>query len=102
MNLKGEKEPLEIAGGNKALQRLLRAQRLYQALDERIQPLLPPEAKGKIQIACVDQNTLVIAAANAAWASRARLEAAKILATAAQLWPEKLSKTRVIVSPGLH
>ncbi len=101
MNPKEEKEPLEIFGNSKAMQRLLRAQGAFQALDERIQPLLPSEVQGKVQIACVDRNTLVIAAASPAWASRARLESMRILDAAAELWPEELTKTRVIVSPSL-
>jgi hypothetical protein len=101
-NPKEEKDALEIAGRSTALQRLLRAQGLFQALDERLQPLLPAEAQGKIQIACVDQSALVIAAASAAWAARARLESDRILEAAAQLWPEELSRTKVIVSPGLN
>ena len=100
MSMKEEKQPLAIAGASSALQRLLRAQSLYQALDDRIQTMLPADAKGKIQIACVDQQTLVIACESSAWAARARLEAETILEAAKALWPEDLIRTRVIVSPG--
>lgn len=49
----------------------------------------------------MDQSVLVIAAASSTWASRARLEAGRILEAAQALWPEELCSTKVIVSPGL-
>ncbi|MFP4207179.1 MAG: DciA family protein [Wenzhouxiangella sp.] len=98
---KDEKQPLDSVAGHAPLQRLLRAERAFEALDARIQPLLPDTARGHIRIACVDQSVLVIAAASSTWASRARLEAGRILEAAQALWPEELCSTKVIVSPGL-
>ncbi len=100
METKGEKKPMEIVSSTGSLQRLLRTQRVYEALDDKIQPLLPASARGNIEVACVDQTTLVLACASPAWASRARLESGRILEAAQALWPEDLLRVKVIVSPG--
>jgi hypothetical protein len=101
MNIKDEKKPLEIGSAAGPLQRLIRTQRVYEALNERIQPLLPESARGRIQVACVDDSILVLACASSAWASKARMESARILEAARALWPKDLQKIKVIVSPGV-
>ncbi|MFW5815553.1 MAG: DciA family protein [Wenzhouxiangella sp.] len=95
-----EKQAIDVVAGSDPLQRLVRAQRVFEALDERIQTSLSTSARGKIRVACVDGATLVLVASSSAWASRARLEAARALATAQEVWPETLSEVRVIVSAG--
>lgn len=96
-----EKLPIDIVSASDPLQRLVRAQRVFEALDKKIQPMLSESARGRIRVACVDNSTLVLAAASSAWASRARLEADRALETARTIWPEELTGVRVIVSPKL-
>lgn len=95
-----EKQAIEVVAGSDPLQRLVRAQRVFEALDAKIQATLSASARGKVRVACVDGATLVLVAPSPAWASRARLEAARALQTAQEIWPETLSEVRVIVSAG--
>lgn len=95
-----EKRPTDIVAGSGPLQRLVRAQRIFEALDAKIQPVLSESARGQVRVACVDGSTLVLVAASSAWASRARLEAENALEVARNVWPESLSGVRVIVGKG--
>ncbi|NDY96679.1 DciA family protein [Wenzhouxiangella limi] len=95
-----EKLPIDIVAGSNPLQRLVRAQRVFEALDAKIQPALSQAVRGRIRVACVDGETLVLAADSPVWASRARLEADHALEIARTVWPEALTKVRVIVATG--
>lgn len=79
----------------------LRRAEAYMALNARVREAIPENARGEIGIACVEGDCLVIAAASSARATQARLLAGALLQAAAALWPEKLARTRVIVTPGL-
>lgn len=94
-----EKDLSEILDAHRPMARLLRAQRLFEALDREIQPALSDLCRGRLRVACVDDETLVLAAPSSAWASRARMEANTALSAARQVWPGKLTQVRVIVAP---
>ncbi|TVQ34615.1 MAG: DUF721 domain-containing protein [Wenzhouxiangella sp.] len=94
-----EKDVGMVSAGHRGLAGLLRRARAFEALDARLQPLLPENARGQIRVACVEGETLVLAATSPAWSSRARLEAPRLLEAAADLWPTELRSTRVIVTP---
>ena len=100
MEKKSEKNLGEIADSNQRLLSLLNAGRLFDALDRVVQPLLPEQARGQIQVACVEDDCLVLAASSPAWASRARLLADTLLNEVNRyLDQQPLKKTRVIVVP---
>lgn len=99
MERAAEKSLSEAISGTSPLSRLLRAERLFAALDAQIQPCLSDLARGQLRVACVQDETLVLAAQSSAWATQARLEAQNALAAAQQVWPAPISKVRVIVAP---
>lgn len=99
MESAAEKSLRDAISGASPLKRLLRAERLFAALDAQIQPHLSELARGQLRVACVQDETLVLAAQSSAWATRARLEAPTALTAAQQLWPAPISKVRVIVAP---
>jgi len=77
----------------------MRTAGIFERLDKTLQPLLPPADRGHIRLACVEDETLVLAADSPAWATKARLSAAQLLAAANELWPKPLRRTRIIVVP---
>ena len=79
----------------------LRQAQAYLALNARLRELIPENTRRQIAIACVEDDCLVIAAASSARASQARLLAESLLEAAQRHWPERLTRTRVIVAPGL-
>lgn len=89
----------KVAADHPSLSRTLRLARTYADLNERVLASLPDSAHGRIRIACVEDDCLVIAATTPAWASRARMLAEDLLDAAAALWPTALTRTRVIVVP---
>lgn len=95
---RNEKDLAGIVSADGRLSALIRASRMFDELDRRLQPQLPESLRGKVQVACVDEDVLVIAAASSAWASRARLEAPNMLEAAREIWPQDLRNWRVIVS----
>jgi hypothetical protein len=97
MNDRQEKNANQIAGEDRRLATLMRAAGAFEALDRRIQPVLPESARGHIRVACVEDDCLVVAADSPAWASRARLQAVSILEAARQIWPDELTRARIIV-----
>jgi hypothetical protein len=99
MDSAAEKSLAELVSATRPLARLLRAQRLFEALDEEIQPALSEACRNRLRVACVEGETLILAAPSSAWASRARLEAATALTAARKLWPGELRQVRVIVAP---
>ncbi len=100
MEEKSEKNLDQVAGNSQRLVSLLNAGRLFDELDRLIQPLLPEQARGQIQVACVEDDCLVLAASSPAWASRARLLADTLLNEVNRyLDQQPLKKTRVIVVP---
>ena len=101
MDEKSEKNLDQVAGADRRLNTLLKAGRLFEELDGAVQPTLPEQARGMIQVACVEEDCLVLAAASPAWASRARLLASTVLAEANRHLPEPLKRTRVIVAERL-
>ena len=101
MERRAEKSLTAVVETTDPLQRLLRAQRIFDALDQKIQPVLSDATRGNVFVARVHGSTLVLAARSPAWASRARLEAQSALQAARTVWPEALDNVQVIVSPGL-
>ena len=102
MEERAEKPLAETLNRSSTLKRLARAQQIFEALDKQLQPLLPTAARGKVCVACVENSTLVLAAASSTWAVRARLEADGLLAAARAVWPEPLDRVNVIVSPAVE
>ncbi len=90
-----------IARGQGGLGQALRRAEAYMALNTRLAELIPEKARGEIMIACVDGDCLVIAAGSSARAAQARLLATSLLEAAQKHWPEKLARSRVIVTPEL-
>ena len=90
-----------IAGDRGGSARALRQARAYLALNTRLQARIPENARSRIAIACVEGDCLVIAAASPASASQARLLADSLLEAARDHWPDSLTRTRIIVVPGL-
>ena len=80
----------------------LRKARAYMALNARVKHLIPETARGRIAIACVEDDCLVIAASSSASASQARLLADSLLKAASHHWPDRLTRTRIMVMPGLN
>ncbi len=101
MEKKSERSLEQVAGDDRRLNALLKAGRLFEELDRAIQPALPESARGMIQVACIEGDCLVLAAASPAWASKARLVAQSLLAEANRHLPEPLKRTRVIVAERL-
>ncbi len=95
-----EKDVTTISSSHRGLSGVLRQARAFEALDQRLQLLLPESDRGHIRVACVEGETLVLAATSPTWSSRARLHALALLEAAASLWPTPLTKTRIIVAPG--
>jgi hypothetical protein len=80
---------------------LMRETEAYIALNRRVADAIPASARGQVGIACVDGDCLIIAAASPARATQARLAADAILEAAQKCWPRPLTRTRVIVTPGI-
>ena len=83
------------------LTRTLRAQNQFEALNRELRPAFSAVCRDHVQVACVNGQTLVLAAASSAWAGRVRLEAANALQVARRLWPGPLEQVQVIVVPPL-
>ena len=98
MNKASETAVGEIADRDRQLASLLRTARIQDQLDQRLRPLLPDQVRDHVQLACIEADCLVLAADSPAWATRARLEAPKLLEAARKLWPQELTRTRVIVT----
>ena len=91
-----------IVGDRSGPGHALRQARAYLALNARLQALIPESARGRIAIACVEDDCLVIAAASSASASQARLLTDSLLDAARHYWPDRLTRARIIVMPGLN
>lgn len=100
MESSSEKDLTSIVGSDRGLSTLLRAGRMFDELDRRLQPKLPESARGRIQVACVDGDCLVLSAESSAWGTRARLFAPELLEAAREVWPKELRTWRVIVKRG--
>lgn len=90
-----------ITSGSDKLQQMLRAARIFEELDRQVQHRLPEHARDVIQVACVEGDCLVLAAASPAWSARARLLADELLIEANRHLPKPLTRTRVIVVPSM-
>ena len=101
-NPAGARRADAIAHEQGGLGQALRRAEAYLALNARLVDLIPERARGEIMIACVDGDCLVIAAASSARATQARLLATSLLEAARKHWPGELSRSRVIVTPGLE
>lgn len=88
-----------IARGHGGLGQALRRAEAYMALNARLVDLIPERARGEIMVACIDGDCLVIAAASAARAARARMLADSLLEAARKHWPGELARSRIIVTP---
>lgn len=99
MERAAEKDLDQVISGSSPLARLLRAERLFAALDAHLQTVLGENCRTQLRVACVKDETLVLAARSSAWAARARLEAQSALDAARQVWPAPIRDVRVIVAP---
>lgn len=99
MNDRSERPLHDIQNDDSTLSGLLRRAHSFQALDQQLQRQLPEAMRGHVHVACVRDQTLVLAAESAAWATRARLEADRWLTQIKPLWPTPLSSCQVVVGP---
>ncbi len=98
----GPRNVRDIARGASGLQQALRRAETYLALNARIAPELPEALRAHLRVACIEGETLVLAAGSPAWATQARMHQARLLSAAQALWPERLSNVRVMIAPGLE
>jgi hypothetical protein len=96
-----EREISEVSQDHDGLSRVLSTARALDRLDADLRQVLPGSMRENIGLACIEGNTLVLAATSSAWASRARLMANDLLREANRLLDERLDGTRVIVVPRL-
>ena len=101
MEKSAEKALYGVLSDSAPLSRTLRAQRSFEALDRQVRPALSVAAREQVSVACVEGDTLVLAARSSVWASRARLESSAALQAAGAVWPQALTRVRVIVVPPL-
>ena len=92
----------EVSEGHEGLARLMATARALDRLDASLRQVLPGSMREHIGLACIEGNTLVLAATSPAWASRARLMADDLLREANRQLDERLQGTRVIVVPQLR
>lgn len=92
----------EIARQQPGLAAALRRAESYLALNRRIAVLLPAELRGKVGVACIEDDCLIVAATTPELATRARLNAGKLLEAARRFWPSPLRRSRIIVVPGME
>ncbi len=97
-----ERKVAEISGAHDGLARLLATARALDRLDASLRQVLPGSMREHIGLACIEGDTLVLAATSPAWASRARLMADDLLREANRQLDERLEGTRVIVVPQLR
>jgi len=91
----------QISRKNRGLATLLATAHALNRLDARLRKALPDSMRSHIGLACLEDNTLVLAATSPAWASRARLIASDLLYEANQTLDKPLRRTRVIVVESL-
>ncbi|HLS05315.1 MAG TPA: DciA family protein [Wenzhouxiangella sp.] len=91
----------QISRKNRGLTTLLATAHALNRLDARLRKALPESMRRHIGLACLEGNTLVLAATSPAWASRARLIADDLLYEANQTLDRPLRRTRVIVVESL-
>lgn len=72
------------------------------ALNRVLSGLIPADARGRLGVVRVEGDCLVIAAASGAWASQARRLSGELVRSASRHWPTPLTRSRVIVQPGLE
>jgi hypothetical protein len=96
-----EREISDVSEGHESLARLMATARALDQLDARLKQVLPGNMREHIGLACIEDDTLVIAATGPAWASRARLMAEDLLREANRHLDDRLRRTRVIVVPKL-
>lgn len=99
MNDRRERSVQNISNDDAGLSGLLRQMHSYQALDAQLQQRLPEPMKNHVHVACVRDQTLVLVAESAGWATRARLEADQWLHQLKSLWPTTLTSCQVVVGP---
>ena len=76
------------------LRHLLARAQAYARLNERIATDIPAELHGHCRVACIRDDTLVIVAESAAWASRARLHSAEWLHAVRKHWPASIRQLK--------
>ncbi|RFF28749.1 MULTISPECIES: DciA family protein [unclassified Wenzhouxiangella] len=101
-NRRSERAVTDVSEGHDGLSRLLSTARALDQLDASLRQVLPGSMREHIGLACIEGNTLVLAATSPAWASRARLMADDLLREANRQLDERLEETRVIVVPQLQ
>jgi len=96
-----ERDISDVTEGHENLARLMATARALDQLDARLRQVLPGNMREHIGLACIEGDTLVLAATGPAWASRARLMADDLLREANRHLDDRLRGTRVIVVPKL-
>ncbi|MGY6631095.1 MAG: DciA family protein [Wenzhouxiangella sp.] len=86
-----------VVDGHRSLAALLRAGKAFDELEKRLRPHMSEISRETVRVACVEGDTLVLSVTTPAWASRARLEAPRLLYEAQAIWPSPLRQFRVIV-----
>ncbi len=86
-----------VLNGNRSLAALLRAGRAFDELEKRLRPHMSEISRETVRVACVEGDTLVLSVTTPAWASRARMEAPRLLYEAQAIWPTPLRQFQVIV-----
>jgi len=101
MKSRSEKSIGQVAGDDRRLSALMRAASAFEALEQRLGPLLAAEWRDQIRVACIEEGCLMLAARSPAWATRARLQADQLLEAAREIWPGELREVKVVVVPAL-
>ena len=96
-----EKPAQDIASQDRQLSALMRTARAFELLDQKIQPVLSPRARGHVQVACIEGDQLILSAESAAWATLARLEGDACLRAAQGVWPGELRSVKVVIQRGV-
>lgn len=92
----------EIARGQPGLAAAIRRAESYIALNRRLATLLPTEMRGRLGVACIEHDCMILAAATPELATRARLMSRELLTSANQWWPSPLTRSRIIVTPEIE
>lgn len=81
------------------LRHLLHRAQAFERLHQLAAAALPEDLARHTRLACVRDETLIIAADSAAWATRARLQGDLWLDTVRQYWPGSIRQLKFRVQP---
>lgn len=86
-----------VLNGNRSLAALLRAGKAFDELEKRLRPHMSEISRETVRVACVEGDTLILSVTTPAWATRARMEAPRLLQEAQAIWPTPLRQFQVII-----